>query len=252
MFDFNCDVAQSYGVYKNDVAAKVSRIKTEVNSLNKALDDYTTQLTKVLRAEDVVALKRAGKVIDIGRDANGNRRVLSQMSKESNEYINGTYRATLGESAENVFIKAGESTKGVRQEIEYYTKYAKEFRSKYPELARELDKLRDMAKQVSAATEDARVYEKVLTDVELNERRASEYFENGYMRTQRVQDPHTFQRRGEEIKTGFLRDDQHLKWGFEGDAPREYQDITFVLFDNVNQVAKESIRKNEIKYLKQL
>lgn len=239
-------------VYKNDVAARVTRIKTDVQELNTALDKYTSQLTKVLRAEDVVSLKRAGKVMEAGRDAEGNARVLSQISKESNEYVNGTYRMKLGESAEKVLKKAGEDTRGVRKEIEYYTKTTQEFREKYPELAMELDKLRDLAKEVSAATEDARVHEKVLEQSELNGRRASEYFENGYMRTQRVQEWENYQKRGGELNINKIRDDQHLRWGFEGDTPDEYQDITFVLFDNVNQVAKQSIRKEEIKYLKQL
>ena len=234
-------------VYKNDVAARVTRIKNDVESLNKSLDDYTSQLTKVLRAEDKVALKRAGRAMDIGRGG-----VLSQISKESNEYVLGTYRATLGESAEKVLKKEGKPTVGVRQEIDYYTAKTQAFREKYPELAEELDKLREIAKRVSASTEDARVFEKVLEQDELDGRRASEYFENGYIRTQRVQDWENYQRRGGELNINRIRDDQHLKWGFEGDEPREFQDITFVLFDDVNQVAKQSIRKDEIGYLREL
>lgn len=239
-------------VYKNDVAARTTRIKNDVEALDKSLDDYTTQLAKVLRAEDKVALKRAGRVMEVGRDAKGNMRVLSQISKESNEYVLGSYRATLGESAEKVLKKEGKSTLGVRQEVEYYTKKTQSFRERYPELAEELDKLREIAKRVSASTEDARVFEGVLTQVELDSRRASEYFENGYIRTQRIQDWENYQKRGGELNINRIRDDQHLSWGFEGDEPREYQDITFVLFDDINQVAKQSIRKEEIGYLKQL
>lgn len=234
-------------VYKNDVAARVSRIKVDVETLGKSLDDYTSQLTKVLRAEDKVALKRAGRAMDVGRG-----RVLSQISKESNEYVLGTYRATLGESAEKVFKKEGKPTVGVRQEIDYYTAKTQAFREKYPELAEELDKLREIAKRVSASTEDARVFEGVLEQAELDGRRASEYFENGYIRTQRVQDWENYQKRGGELNINRIRDDQHLSWGFEGDEPREFQDITFVLFDDVNQVAKQSIRKDEIGYLREL
>ena len=234
-------------VYKNDVASRVTRIKNDVESLSKSLDDYTSQLTKVLRAEDKVALKRAGRAMDIGRGG-----VLSQISKESNEYVLGTYRATLGESAEKALKKEGKSTVGVRQEIDYYTAKTQAFREKYPELAEELDKLREIAKRVSASTEDARVFEGVLEQAELDGRRASEYFENGYIRTQRVQDWKNYQKRGGELNINRIRDDQHLSWGFEGDEPREFQDITFVLFDDVNQVAKQSIRKDEIGYLREL
>ena len=234
-------------VYKNDVAARVTRIKSDVTALNKSLDDYTTQLTRVLRAENRAMLKRASRVIDIGRG-----KVLSQISRESNEYVLGTYRVTLGESAEKVLKKEGKPTIGVRQEIDYYTVKAQAFREKYPELAEELDKLREIAKRVSASTENARVFERVLEQAELDGRRASEYFENGYIRTQRVQDWENYQKRGGELNINRIRDDQHLSWGFEGDEPREFQDITFVLFDDVNQVAKQSIRKDEIKYLREL
>lgn len=234
-------------VYKNDVSSRVTRIKNDVETLDKSLNDYTSQLTKVLRAEDKVALKRAGRAMDIG-----NGGVLSQISKESNEYVLGTYRAKLGESVEKVFKKEGKPTVGVRQEIDYYTAKTQAFREKYPELAEELDKLRELAKGVSAATEDARVFEDVLEQAELDGRRASEYFENGYIRTQRVQDWENYQKRGGELNINRIRDDQHLSWGFEGDEPREFQDITFVLFDDVNQVAKQSIRKDEIGYLREL
>lgn len=234
-------------VYKNDVAARVTRIKTDVESLGKALDDYTAQLTKVLRMEDLASLRRAGRSMDVGRG-----KVLSQISKESNEYVLGTYRATLGESAKKVYEKEGKSISGVQQEIDYYTAKTQAFREKYPELAEELDKLREIAKRVSASTEDARVFEKVLEQDELDGRRASEYFENGYIRTQRVQDWENYQKRGGELNINRIRDDQHLNWGFEGDTPREFQDITFVLFDDVNQVAKQSIRKDEIGYLREL
>lgn len=234
-------------IYKGDVAARVTRIKNDVPTLSKALDDYTSQLTKVLRAEDVVSLKRAGRAIEVGEG-----RMLSQISKESNEYLLGSYRKTLGESVEEVFIKEGKNTTGVRKEIEYYDRVTKEFKERYPKLAAELDKLRALAKQVSAATQDARVYEKVLTQAELDGMRGSEYFRDGYIRTQRVNDWERYQKRGGELNINNIRDDQHLSWGFEGDAPKEFQDVTFVLFDDVNQVAKQSIRKEEIGYLKQL
>lgn len=234
-------------VYKADVSARVTRIKTDVPSLSEALDQYTSQLKRVLRAEDAARLKRGTKAIDVGEG-----RVISMISKESNEYVLGTYRASLGESAESARIKEGLPTKGVRQEIEYYTEATQKFRDEYPELAAELDKLRELAKKVSAATEDARVFEGVLTEEELLGRRNSEYFENGYIRTQRAKDWENYQKRGGELSINKIRDDEHLKWGFDGDAPREYQDITFVLFDDVNQVAKQSIRRDEIGYLKEL
>lgn len=233
-------------VYKGDVSARVSRITLDVPTLNVALDEYTSQLTKALRAEDLAGLKRSTKAFEVGRG-----RTLSGLSKESNEYVVGSYRATLGEATKQEFLKEGRSIRGVQQEIDYYTEATKKFREKYPELAAQLDELLVKGKNLSAATQDARVYEKVLDQNYLDKRRNSPYFKDGYLRTQRVQEWERYQRDG-ELKIGRIRDDQHLRWGFEGDAPSEYQDITFVLFDDVNQVAKQSIRKEEIGYLEDL
>lgn len=233
-------------VYKGDVSARVSRITLDVPTLNVALDEYTSQLTKALRAEDLSGLKRSTKAFEVGRG-----RTLSGLSKESNEYVVGSYRAALGEATKAEFLKEGRSTRGVQQEIDYYTDATAKFRKKYPELASQLDELLVKAKGLSAATQDAMVYEKVLSKDLLDARRNSPYFRDGYLRTQRVQDWENYQRGG-ELKIGQLRDDQHLRWGFEGDAPSEYQDVTFVLFDDVNQVAKQSIRKEEIGYLQDL
>lgn len=233
-------------VYKGDVSARVSRITVDVPTLNVALDEYTSQLTKALRAEDAAGLKRSTKAFEVGRG-----RTLSGLSKESNEYIIGSYRSRLGEATKQEFLKEGRSIKGVQQEIDYYTEATRKFREKYPELANQLDDLLAKGKNLSAATQDARVYEKVLDQDLLDQRRNSPYFKDGYLRTQRVQEWEEYQRGG-ELKIGKIRDDQHLRWGFEGDAPAEYQDITFVLFDDVNQVAKQSIRREEIGYLRDL
>lgn len=234
-------------VYKGDVQARVSRIKQQYTPLSSAMDEYTQQLTRVLRAEDVANLKRGSKAIDVG-----DSRSLSMISKESNEYINGSYRLRLGEDVKPELEKRGESTKGVQQEIDYYTKKTQEFREKYPELATQLDRLGSLAMKLSSATQDARVFEGVLDEAILLARRNAPEFKRGYMRTQRLKDWENYQKRGGELHIAELRDDQHLKWGFDGDAPDEYQDITFTLFDDINQVAKQSIRKEEIGYLEVL
>ena len=231
-------------VYKGDVQARVTRIKQEFDKLSSAMDEYTQQLTRVLRAEDVAGLKRGTKAIDVG-----DSRSLSMISKESNEYVVGSYRLRLGEDTKPVLEKRGESTAGVQKEIDYYTKKTKDFREAHPELAAQLDKLGALGMKLSAATQDARVFEDVLDEGTLLARRNSPEFRRGYMRTQRLKEWENYQKRGGELRIPELRDDQHLRWGFEGDAPDEYQDITFTLFDDINQVAKQSIRKEEIGYL---
>ena len=234
-------------VYKNDVSARVTKIKNEVPTLKTPVNEYVTQLNKVLRAEDVAGLKRTSKAIDIG-----NGMALSEINRESNEYVNGMYRLTLGNDALMEFVKEGRSISGVQKEIEYYTNVTQAFREKYPELAGELDRLLELGKKFSAGTQDARVFAGVMAQEQLDAMRTSEYFKNGYLRTQRLKEWQNYQKRGGELNINRIRDDQHLKWGFDGDAPDEFQDITFVLFDDLNQVAKQSIRKEEIKYLKQL
>lgn len=234
-------------IYKNDVSARVSRIKNDVPALRSALDEYVTQLKKVVRAEDAASLRRGSQVIDVG-----DGKIISMISKESNEYAIGLYRLRLGEDTLAQYKKEGRDIRGVQQEIEYYSNATKKFREKYPALAAELDRLELTGRNLSAATEEARVYAGVLDEQTLLTRRGSPYFRRGYMRTQRMQDWLNPGRRGDELRINNIRDDQHLKWGFEGDAPKEYQDMTFVLFDDINQVAKQSIRKEEIGYLEKL
>lgn len=234
-------------VYKGDVQARVSRIKQDYTALSSAMDEYTQQLTRVLRAEDAAGLKRGAKSIDVG-----NERSLSMISKESNEYVVGSYRLRLGEDVKEAKKKRGENTAGVQQEIDYYAKKTTEFRELYPDLAVQLDALGTSGMKLSAATEGARVFEGVLSEEELIGRRSAPEFRRGYMRTQRVKDWENYQKRGGELRIAELRDDQHLRWGFDGESPDEYQDITFTLFDDINQVAKQSIREEEIGYLKVL
>lgn len=234
-------------VYKGDVQAKVTSIKNDVRVVNESVDNYTRHLSKAIKAENAAGLTRSSKVMEIG-----NGRVLSTLSEASNEYVNGMYRLQLGKDARPEMLKIGKSVAGVDQEIAYYTKATNEFREKYPELAGRLDELLSVGKSMSAATQDARVYENVLTQATLDERRASPYFRNGYLRTQRSKDWQGYHQRGGELDIGKIRDDQHLNWGFEGDEPDKFQDITFVLFDDLTQVAKQSIRKTEIDYLKEL
>lgn len=227
-------------VYKGDVSAKVSQIKREYTKLSTAMDNYTQQLTRVLRAEDAAGIKRGAKAIDIG-----NERSLSMISEDSNEYVLGSYRLRLGEDTKVEMKKRGEGTRGVDKEIEYYKNSTQRFRNEHPELAAQLDKLGEMGMKLSAATQGARVFVGVLDDATLLERRGAPEFRRGYLRTQRAKEWETYHKRGGELRIPELRDDQHLKWGFEGDTPDKFQDITFVLFDDINQVAKQSIRKQE-------
>lgn len=241
------DVERSNIVYRHDIGIKVAQIKNDLPELSTAINDYVAQLTKVLRTEERAGLGHSSKVMDI---AEGGK--VAQLNKLSNEYVNGMYRIALGNDTKVKYQEIGKYTGGIDKEVDYYTRFTGDFRTKYPELAAELDVLLARGKKFSAANEDARVFEKVLDEDTLRARRTSGYFDNGYLRTQRLSDWERRQKAGGELEIAELRDDQHLQWGFEGDAPREYQDITFVLFDDLNQVAKQSIRKNQIGYLEQL
>lgn len=234
-------------VYKGDVQARVSRVKQEYTPLSTAMDKYTQQLTRVLRAEDTAGLARGSRAIDVGEG-----RSLSQLSEESNKYLLGSYRMKLGEDVRAERIKRGEDIRGVEQEIEYYAAYTEKFRKEHPALAAQLDELERLGKTLSAATQDARVFEGVLDEATLLERRNAPEFRQGYLRTQRMKEWDNYQKRGGELNIGELRDDQHLKWGFGEDGPDEFQDVTFTLFDDITQLAKQSIRKEEIGYLEAL
>lgn len=235
-------------VYNQDVTAEVARIMHNNPTLQSATDDYIDSLQKVLSAEDASGVIRKTTAMDIGRG-----QVLSTMSEESNEYAYGLYRLRQAEITKVEYNKIGKDVRGVQQEIDYYTKALEDFQDTHsPELVEALNALEIKARKMSGATERARVAEGVLDQATLDARLNSGYFNEGYLRAQRVNEWEKYQKRGGELNIGKLRDEQHLKWGFKGDTPDKFQDMSFVLFDDVNQVAKQTIREEIVGYLQEL
>jgi hypothetical protein len=235
-------------VYNQDVTAEVSRIMRNNPTLQSATDDYIDSLQKVLSAEDASGIVRKTTAMDIGRG-----QVLSTMSEESNEYAYGLYRLRQAEMTKVEYTKIGKDLRGVQQEIDYYTKALADFQDTHsPELVEALNALEIKARKMSGATQTTRVAEGVMDQATLDARLNSGYFNDGYLRAQRVNEWENYQKRGGELNIGKLRDDQHIKWGFEGDRPDKFQDMSFVLFDDVNQVAKQTMRKEMIGYLQEL
>lgn len=236
-------------VYTQDVSSKVAQITLDNVKLGGAQNDYLDVLQKVLKQESVDGLVKSSKVMDL----DGNR-VIGAISKESNEYALGMYRLQVANDTKALYLKAGKSVKPIDDEIAYYTKYIEDFRQNHSEeLVGLLDDLEKKGLVLSGATQDARVAEGVLDADSLEEVRGSGYFSQGYMRTQRTADWDTYQKRGGELYIGKLKEDQHLVWGLGEDGkPREFQDITFTLFDDINQMAKQSIRKEMMGYLDEL
>lgn len=241
-------------VYTRDLSAKVSQILNDNPTLNDTQNAYLETLQKVLKREDADGLARMGKVMEI--DVEGKPMLLGQLSKSSNDYVNGVYRLRQAQIARPLYEAAGDAdiVRAIDEEIGYFEKFVADFKETHSdELVTLLDELEIRGRAMSGATQDARVQEGVLDAATLAERRESGFFSDGYMRQQRAADWDKYHKRGGELHIGQLRDDQHIVWGLTKDGvPREYQDLTFVLFDDVNQMAKQVLRKEMIGYLDDL
>lgn len=236
-------------IYNRDTSAEISRIMLDNPTLYGAQNDYIDSLQNALKLEKKYGISASGKVMELG-----DGRVLASLSKESNEYVLAKYRLQVANDAMVEYKKISKNIKPVQEEAEYYAKYIEDFEQNHdPELVTALNDLELKAISYSGATQDARVATGVMDQEDLDEMRESGYFTQGYMRTQRASDWEAYQKRGGELHIGKLRDDQHLVWGLGEDGkPREFQDVTFVLFDDVNQLAKQSMRKTMMGYLENL
>lgn len=233
-------------LYGQDVGYMASQIVAQNPALKVAREAYISQLTEVIKLEKKAGIKGSSRVVDFGF---GEARAVS---KVSNEYAYGLYRIELAKATMKNYNRLGLSTKGVEQELEYYTKATQKFEKENPELAVALQELLNKGKKLSYYTQDAAVAAGVMNRAELSAMRNSGYFNEGYVRSQRMSEWEKYQSDNPDLKVAELRGKEHMKWGFDGDAPEEFQDMTLVLFNDLSQVAKKATRKQTTEALQRL
>lgn len=237
--------------YRADISSMNARLAAEYSLFKSARDSYLDGLAKVNKLEraagfDVVKMKTENI---LGKKIKAVNPVA--LSEEVNDYVNSIYRLRQANIAKDL-VKDPDTLKGVKKEIEVLSKriadYTKEFS---PELKEAADNLEFLARNLSRETQNVRVSTGVMNSGDLNAMRTSEYFKDGYMRQQRMKDWEEYMTRRDsgEIRFSELRGDQHVKWGNVDDG---WQDLSTVLFDDINETSKRIYRKEMVDQLKGL
>lgn len=235
--------------FAKDVSAITQKLSISYDFFGKAQGDYATALSAVLKAEDADqayagAGKRFSKSVEVGEA----KTVVAAMRNETNQYANALYRSSILEKAKAI-ERDGNVLKAMEKESEHLQGIVAKFESEHTkELIEATNNLVDKAKICNAANQDVRVAEKVMSGKELEDLRNLDMFKEGYMRQQRVSEWSDYVKRGGNLSTAEIRGEQAITWG----STDEFQDLTMVLFDDINQTSKMVLRKRQTAALKNL
>lgn len=241
------DIADT--IYLASTAQENARLAAKYVDFKTARNSYLDQLRTVVKAEKSAGVTTGRKVLDAGAG------MVPAISKQTNNYINSVYRAQLLENWKTA-IKEGSLSvdatkfKGIEKELAHHQKIIQDFRKAYgnTDLVSAANELLRKAKALSRQTESVRIGEGILDRATLEAWDADPRWSNGYLRQQREQDFMAKLKNTGDIKVGGGREMQHLKVGSTDD----YADISFVLFDDINDVAKQTIRNRLVEDLDKL
>ena len=238
--------------YNSDVISSMEKLRVQYDDFRKNEDAYIQKLSKVLDAEDAEkAFKASGKrsIEKIKIEGDKAKYRVGALRNETNQYVLSMYRKNQAELAKAVAKTSAEDLKGIEKEIAHYSKVIEDFENSHSdELISASKELLEQAKKLSASTQDVKVMEGVLSGEKLAKQRGSEYFKDGYLRLQRVSDWNAYQKSTGLVEIKDVRGVQNIAWG----STEEFQDITMVLFDDINQTVKMKVRKEQVDMLKGL
>ena len=222
-------------MYKSDVTAETAKIVADDSVLFAARGAYLDSLSRVVSAEDADGL---GKALRRVKTESGD--IVRVLSKETNEYVNALYRERIA-LAEIDLSDVAENIKGAQEELPRLREIISNFEESHSqELVQAAQELEKKGRDFSAAVQDARVNLGVMSEDTLNGLRASGFFDDGYMRQQRIKNWANYKKRGGQLRISEVRDiHQKLGWGSTGD----WQDISIVLFDDLNETSRQVVRK---------
>lgn len=231
-------------IFRADTSALTAKFALDNAEFKSARDGYIDALTNLLKAEDAAGIVSASRKMDLGKEFG----VIRAMSGEVNEYTNALYRVRqIG--IQMPLTKDGDVVRRMQTELEHYGKIIEDFESSKPtELVEAAKNLESCGRKLSAATQDVKVQFGVMEKAKLIEQRESGYFTEGYLRQQRKKDWDDYLKNGGRLKKSDPRGAQHIEWGGTDD----WQDMTVVLFDDINQAAKQIIRKDQTQALQKL
>ena len=231
-------------MYRGDVTALVYRFLRDDERLAGAETAYLRALDRVVKAEKAAGLGSSVRPISIGEGES--KLVYNVISDETNAYVLGQYRIKRAE-ATIALSRNPDDVAGAKKELEHWSEIVNKFREEKPqELINAADELLGRAKQFSAKTQDLRVRMGVLSEKRLNDLRTSGFFDDGYVRLQRAKTWGQYRKEGGKLRLTELRDEQEFGWG----DTDPFQDISIVLFDDLNDVARQVYRKKMVDSLR--
>lgn len=231
-------------MYRGDVTALVYRFLRDDERLAGAETAYLRALDRVVKAERAAGLGSSVRPISIGEGES--KFVYNVISDETNAYVLGQYRIKRAE-ATIALSRNPDDVAGAKKELEHWSEIVNKFREEKPqELINAADELLGRAKQFSAKTQDLRVRMGVLSEKRLNDLRTSGFFDDGYVRLQRAKTWGQYRKEGGKLRLTELRDEQEFGWG----DTDPFQDISIVLFDDLNDVARQVYRKKMVDSLR--
>ena len=249
--------------YQRDVSAFVAKYLVDDPILKQTMDDYTASLTKVLRAEEAAGMSRTSRAVEVASEKGS--MVIDTLNEDTNRFVNALYRrkttgATIELLKDTTDADELNILKRAKEETAYLDKVIADFRASNPEeLVLAAEDLEVKARSFSERIQDLKQREKVLDESSLAGWRASghwhmngdtkgEYF--GYMRQQRKKD-FGYIRHDKDGLEYTISDPRAVKSYDWGDTD-DWEDISFVLFDDLNSVARNSIRKTMTDNLRDL
>ena len=232
-------------MYKGDITAETAKIIADDSVLASTRGAYLDALSTVIKAEDAEGLGKGLRKVgvdakEVGEKSLSDGEKVRILSKETNEYVNALYRERVA-LAEIDLSDIAENVKGAQDELPHLRQIIEDFESSHSEeLVQAAQDLEKKGRDFSAAVQDARVRLGVLSEDTLNGIRASGFFDDGYMRQQRLKNWSNYKKSGGQLKIAEIRDiHQKLGWG----STDEWQDITLVLFDDLNEMTRQVVRK---------
>lgn len=230
-------------IYQRDVSAEVAKIIADNPKLKAARDGFLDTLTTLLKAEDAAGLGKGARVIELTKGQK-----FRLLSKETNEYVNALYRAREAEATVKL-SEVAEDVNGAKKELEHWTEVIKNFEESQPvEVVEAAKKLELAGRKFEFQIQNVKVAMGVLPQEVLDAMRFSGRFDKGYLRQQRIKDWSNYKKRGGQLHISELRGVQNYKWG----SFDEWQDISLVVFDDLEQTARQVVRKRAIDGLKGL
>lgn len=230
-------------IYQQNIGSLITQFMEDDSKLKGAFDAFLESQAKVIKVENSLGLGKGFKVFDLG-----DGKTTRVLDKATNQYVISGYRIKVAEAIRD-YSDITENVARAKKEIAYFENVIEEFESTAPqELVDAARDLRQKAIDLSEATQDLRIQKTVMSEEELLRMRNSGFFDDGYMRTQRIKDWQSYRQNGGMLQVRELRDTQSFDLG----STEEFQDAALVLMDDIDEVARQVNRKQATEMLKDI